>query len=553
MLDMKKVLFYLLLLVGFFIIFGFDIYIIVLYDLDLLYAIPLGFVFVITLFRLYRIFIKSIMYSNSNSQILSTNKNEISECSLLHKTNCKYRRVHILILILSYISSIIFLCLSIYVLKQDNPRRVKYLKLEKEFKYESQANFYIRPSKLLRDTVHIEPEGSLGNSFGTFLYAIKGKERDNYHYKNYPYGWIDIPYNYIENLSIYKIGISGIKDVDSISKQCKNIIENYLDSLDLKYEKIKKNSYRILYSPYNGYKTLKTIIIDNGHIYELTSNWNYKVISKLIYAQNNIDYGMCNLHDSLYKNIITTRMGEYISKVNNRIIACILLFLISFSIYIFDCSRFYKLTGNKIKHNKMWIYVIFLTVINLFVIGAQFSSIYFNKINSDKFTLSYLYLFASSLLIMNMPMLAIISIKMRNHNYDYMLLGSIRNYLTNRTQSITEYKSIISLEVYPFFILGNFPLGILLLPLWIPYIIIQISLLELRRWVNWLYADEHFENENKKSNKRNVNTAIIALFLFIIFIVITLIMGWAYDFLSHLNLLELQKKVYSVDGLGWIK
>ncbi|MBR5393637.1 MAG: hypothetical protein IK144_00980 [Bacteroidaceae bacterium] len=550
---MKKVLFYLLLLVGFFIIFGFDIYIIVLYDLDLLYAIPLGFVFVITLFRLYRIFIKSIMYSNSNSQILSTNKNEISECSLLHKTNCKYRRVHILILILSYISSIIFLCLSIYVLKQDNPRRVKYLKLEKEFKYESQANFYIRPSKLLRDTVHIEPEGSLGNSFGTFLYAIKGKERDNYHYKNYPYGWIDIPYNYIENLSIYKIGISGIKDVDSISKQCKNIIENYLDSLDLKYEKIKKNSYRILYSPYNGYKTLKTIIIDNGHIYELTSNWNYKVISKLIYAQNNIDYGMCNLHDSLYKNIITTRMGEYISKVNNRIIACILLFLISFSIYIFDCSRFYKLTGNKIKHNKMWIYVIFLTVINLFVIGAQFSSIYFNKINSDKFTLSYLYLFASSLLIMNMPMLAIISIKMRNHNYDYMLLGSIRNYLTNRTQSITEYKSIISLEVYPFFILGNFPLGILLLPLWIPYIIIQISLLELRRWVNWLYADEHFENENKKSNKRNVNTAIIALFLFIIFIVITLIMGWAYDFLSHLNLLELQKKVYSVDGLGWIK
>ena len=201
----------------------------------------------------------------------------------------------------------------------------------------------------------------------------------------------------------------------------------------------------------------------------------------------------------------------------------------------------------------MWIYVIFLTVINLFVIGAQFSSIYFNKINSDKFTLSYLYLFASSLLIMNMPMLAIISIKMRNHNYDYMLLGSIRNYLTNRTQSITEYKSIISLEVYPFFILGNFPLGILLLPLWIPYIIIQISLLELRRWVNWLYADEHFENENKKSNKRNANTAIIALFLFIIFIVITLIMGWAYDFLSHLNLLELQKKVYSVDGLGWIK
>lgn len=282
------------------------------------------------------------------------------------------------------------------------------------------------------------------------------------------------------------------------------------------------------YSPLKSHRVLKSIILKNGNILELTTSWTY--IDKLgkDTPQNKIDEKMKSSHYGLLENnIITIEMGEYISRINHKIILFSSSFFLSFILYFCGCIKLSRTKGYNIKENKLFLFIIVFTIINLLLLVVQFKSIYFNTIHNDRHSLSYLYLFATSLIFMNMPMLALISNKVNNYlQYDYLLLDGIKTYLKDRTQSVTEYKSIISFGVYPFFVIGNLPLGILLLLFWLPYAFIQFALFELRRWVQWLYLDESADASKDRPIKRRVNLAVIGLILFIFFVAISLIVGW---------------------------
>lgn len=282
---MQKNLYYLILIVGFVVIFGIDVFIIAFYNLNLRYAVPLGVVFVITVFRLFKTGMKYIMFSNGKHNNQFTNdsleqnvyeENNIDasadvDCANGEVSSNEYLKLIAFgvnrealwpncFLVLFYILVISSLCLGVHVLRNDNPRRIKYMELEKEYQYEPDAKLYLKLPWYFQDKSLIEPKDELGSSFGTFISAFQGKcsavegykvdkyiqhkywDRGHLYNGYWSWDWKEFRYAYNDNLSIYKIDIDGIEENDLACNLCASLIGNYLDSLDIKYSALKNKN-----------------------------------------------------------------------------------------------------------------------------------------------------------------------------------------------------------------------------------------------------------------------------------------------------------------------
>ena len=76
---MKKILYYIILIVAFVIIFAIDIIVIAYFNLNLLYAMPLGVVFVIYASRFVKSAAKFLIFSNNQENTYLNDKKETSK------------------------------------------------------------------------------------------------------------------------------------------------------------------------------------------------------------------------------------------------------------------------------------------------------------------------------------------------------------------------------------------------------------------------------------------------------------------------------------------
>lgn len=594
---MKKILYYTILIVAFIIIFAIDTIVISHYNLNLFYAIPLGGVFVIYAFRLVKSVVTNLMFSNkmgviySNDDKKETSKKIVDDNSIiafktqnivkederakspkeiLYVVDKKKATLRIYILIFSYLIATLFLALSIYTLKTDYPKKHKYEEMLKEYRNESEAKFYIKTSiykRFFENKTSTEPEDNISTRFGKFISAYQGRKSgthvysyyvDDYYYDSYyrrelSYSRKDYKtfrFDYTVNLSVYNINNLNYEVSDSICKHGQLCITSYLDSLNVKYSDLKgkQNGCHLSYSLSEGNdKTLKSIFLTNDNIYELTTSWIYKEKWKNRNPFNEIDNEMGNTHNEILDSIITVRMDEYISNTNLKIISSFCMFVLFFIIFYSICFKMNGILQNKGNEKKLLLFISFFSIINFFLLIVQYGSIYYARIDYNNSTLTYLYIFSASVSFMNMPMLGFISRKScESCQFDYLLTRGIKAYLKDRTQSVAEYKSIISFATYPFFVFGNLPCGILLLPFWILFAIIQTILLELRSWIQWLYVPETTNVENCSSYKSKTNMAFIALLLFVLLIIVSFLMGWPSDIIEligpeHKNPAQLER------------
>jgi len=281
-----------------------------------------------------------------------------------------------------------------------------------------------------------------------------------------------------------------------------------------------------------NYSGLNDIRNENGTIEFLQPQGENNIHCTIFFANNKIylfetaaEEVNWELHHDILNSFETTQMDILIKHTKMKILLSGLFFLICcFVLYVIAYRNNLR---NSLKTQKYMLrYISICTTINIVLV-----LFFLWKGYTDEWYLLWngwtqLFISCGTLILINFPTMFYLSNRSKiEYRYDYWLPLWLKAYLTNRSQSITEYKSVVSLVAYPIFFLANLPWGCIILVVTFPLIAVQIILFEFRRWYVWLSTDENNQNRDKKICKI-INLPFLAILLYLVLLYLAFKNDW---------------------------
>lgn len=390
------------------------------------------------------------------------------------------------------------------------------------------------------------PNGKFISSFvgkGTGTYTYKDYERKDekrlvYYEEEIPKrdSWGDIIRDFDGSILYEKIGKTKWVDgpwYDIVNKQGKYEYTYCLTIIDLS-DSISANAPDSIYANYTKqftkllttYKNWK--IVPNKHRcknsdfwtnnYEKILNFKREAISfqtkdqngtlmvRSVYYANNKAY-VLDVHsphrmfkefDKILCGFTTCYLADYNKSVillAGKTLLCALLFVIACLIALILGKKCLNMQSNTAIKNdaakKLSWYISVAFGVNLICVFLDIYPLYLGEICLDDTWWKYFTAILCSILIVNIFTLAICLSKIKGeYTFDFIVPTWLKKYLYKRNVTNAEYKSFTILVGYSLYILGNLPLGIIIIAYIIPVSALFILMMEIRNFFNWLNADE---------------------------------------------------------------
>lgn len=230
-----------------------------------------------------------------------------------------------------------------------------------------------------------------------------------------------------------------------------------------------KNRQAIAYvaKDQQGVSVLRYVFFANQRAYMLEMHSEYQLESKAKRILESVtSFYLQDYNDMVDKKLLFVVLGSFLFVVLG--LACLLIPKLSL-----------RRKGISMPTSEKWLcrYIYVAWLVNVVCVFADIYSVYTGEIKQDGSWWSYFLLFLCAV-GMNIYTNAYIINKVKvEHGFDYFVPKWLKAYLVNRHVTDAEYKSVVVFLLYPFFILGNLPLGLCVLCYVLPVSLLSMVLL----------------------------------------------------------------------------
>lgn len=322
---------------------------------------------------------------------------------------------------------------------------------------------------------------------------IKYKEVEKVKYVTGPYWKYEtkrVPFKYTYTLTTFDLS-------DSISS-------NTPDSI---YEEITRQFAGLLTS-YKNYEfsPSQRKCDHNAIAYEAKDQQDTPVLRHIYFANQRAymlelhsEYQLKNKANSIWENIAPFYLQDYNDTVYMKMLL-MLLCCISFVVLGVIClliPRFsLRRNGVSALGFTRWLfrYIYVAWLVNVVCVFADIYPVYKGDIKQDGYWWAFFSLFLCSICMNILTKMYIANKVETKYEFDYLVPIWLKSYLRKRHATEAEYRSVVVFLLYPFFILGNLPLGLFVLGYVLPVSLLAIVLLELRNFSRWTNGEMKKDN-----------------------------------------------------------
>lgn len=236
-----------------------------------------------------------------------------------------------------------------------------------------------------------------------------------------------------------------------------------------------------------GVSVLRYVFFANQRAYMLEMHSEYQLESKAKRILESVtSFYLQDYNDMVDKKLLFVVLGSFLFVVLG--LACLLIPKLSL-----------RRKGISMPTSEKWLcrYIYVAWLVNVVCVFADIYSVYTGEIKQDGSWWSYFLLFLCAV-GMNIYTNAYIINKVKvEHGFDYFVPKWLKAYLVNRHVTDAEYKSVVVFLLYPFFILGNLPLGLCVLCYVLPVSLLSMVLLEFRNFSKWSNGEGEKDSQLK--------------------------------------------------------
>ena len=137
-------------------------------------------------------------------------------------------------------------------------------------------------------------------------------------------------------------------------------------------------------------------------------------------------------------------------------------------------------------------------LVNIICVFADVYPIFTGELRQDSYWWNIFLLFLCAVGMNIFTNMYVVNKAKAENEFDYLIPKWLKFYLIKRHVTDAEYKSVVVFLLYPFFILGNLPVGLCVLGYILPVAILSVILMEVRIFSKWTHEDTNGNNSNEE-------------------------------------------------------
>ena len=142
-------------------------------------------------------------------------------------------------------------------------------------------------------------------------------------------------------------------------------------------------------------------------------------------------------------------------------------------------------------------YACVMWFVNIICVFADVYPIFTGELRQDSYWWNIFLLFLCAVGMNIFTNMYVVNKAKAENEFDYLIPKWLKFYLIKRHVTDAEYKSVVVFLLYPFFILGNLPVGLCVLGYILPVAILSVILMEVRIFSKWTHEDTNGNNSNE--------------------------------------------------------
>ena len=351
-----------------------------------------------------------------------------------------------------------------------------------------------------------------GEIIRDFWGRIEYEEVEKVKYVNEPYWdsrYTTIPYEYTYTFSVLDLSdsISSIASDSIYSIRTKQFAKQLTSYKNWKFSpnqvKCKRNAnwatFYMSVLPKNkdavvfqskdekGISVIRIVYFANRKAYVLDVHSPYELIEKA---------------NAIMETFTTFYLQDYNDMVSMRLLLTI-LGSIAFVVFGLICLLIPKIVLQNRetvlpKQAKYLVrYACVMWFVNIICVFADVYPIFTGELRQDSYWWNIFLLFLCAVGMNIFTNMYVVNKAKAENEFDYLIPKWLKFYLIKRHVTDAEYKSVVVFLLYPFFILGNLPVGLCVLGYILPVAILSVILMEVRIFSKWTHEDTNGNNSNE--------------------------------------------------------
>ena len=211
------------------------------------------------------------------------------------------------------------------------------------------------------------------------------------------------------------------------------------------------------------------------------------------------EYQLESIANSIWENIGSFYLQDYNDMVGMKMLLmslCCISF-VALGIVCLLIPRFsLRRKGVSALGPSKWLcrYIYVAWLVNIVCVFADIYPVYKGEIKQDSYWWCFFLLFFCSVGMNIFTSIYIANKVKTRYEFDCLVPIWLKSYLRKRHATEAEYRSVVVFLLYPFFLLGNLPLGLVVLGYVLPVSLLAIVLLELRNFSRWANGEMKKDN-----------------------------------------------------------
>ena len=351
-----------------------------------------------------------------------------------------------------------------------------------------------------------------GEIIRDFWGRIEYEEVEKVKYVNEPYWdsrYTTIPYEYTYTFSVLDLSdsISSIASDSIYSIRTKQFAKQLTSYKNWKFSpnqvKCKRNAnwatFYMSVLPKNkdavvfqskdekGISVIRIVYFANRKAYVLDVHSPYELIEKAnAIMETFTTFYLQDYNDMVSMRLLLTILGSIAFVVFGLICLLIPTIVLRNRETVFPKQAKYLIRYARV----MWL-------VNIICVFADVYPIFTGELRQDSYWWNIFLLFLCAVGMNIFTNMYVVNKAKAENEFDYLIPKWLKFYLIKRHVTDAEYKSVVVFLLYPFFILGNLPVGLCVLGYILPVAILSVILMEVRIFSKWTHEDTNGNNSNE--------------------------------------------------------